>query len=149
MMGKLELAPLDQETAFDFIRQYHRHHEPPPGDILRVGIVLDGELVGAATWGRCVARELNDGFTAEITRVCSDGTPNVCSMLYGACVRMALAAGYRKVVSYVLASETGASAKAAGFRVVAHVKGRSWSCKSRPRIDKHPTQDKFRLEFAA
>lgn len=154
VMRALELIPVDQAEVFAFIRLHHRHHIPPPGDILRVGVVArEGEkrgcLVGVATWGRPTARGLNDGFTAEITRVCSDGTTNVCSMLYGACVRMALAAGYRKVVTYVLASEGGASAKAAGFRVVAEVKGRSWSCRSRPRTDKHPTQDKLRLEIAA
>lgn len=153
-MSDLELIPVDQAEAFAFIRLFHRHHRPPVGDILRVGVVARvgekrGCLVGVACWGRPVARGLNDGFTAEITRVCSDGTPNVCSMLYGACVRMALAAGYRKVVTYVLATEGGASARAAGFRVVAEVKGRSWSCQSRPRVDRHPTQDKLRLERVA
>jgi hypothetical protein len=147
---RLELVPVDQDVAFDFIRRHHRHHVPPPGDILRVGLARAGELVGVATWGRCVARGLNDGFTAEVTRCCAlPDARNACSMLYGACVRMALAAGYRRVVTYILASENGASARAAGFRVVAEVKGRSWSCRSRPRLDKHPTQDKLRLEVTA
>lgn len=146
-MSHLELTPIDQSTAFDFIRRWHRHHIPPPGDVLRVGVALDGGLVGVACWGRPVARSLDDGFTAEITRVCSDGTANACSMLYGACIRMALAAGYRKVVTYILASENGSSARASGFRIVAQITGRSWSTPSRPRMDKHPTQDKLRLEF--
>lgn len=163
-MKKLELIPVDQDAAFAFIREHHRHHIPPPGDILRVGAALDGELIGVVTWGRCVARGLNDGFTAEITRVCTDGVKrptgrfnrkgeptfhNSASFLQSAAIRMALAAGYRRIVTYVLATEAAVSAKAAGFRVVAEVKGRSWSCKSRPRIDKHPTQDKLRLEVAA
>jgi hypothetical protein len=142
----LELVPVDQETAFAFIRQHHRHHLPPPGDILRVGVALEGRLVGVATWGRPVARSLNDGFTAELTRLATDGTPNAASKLYGAVARMAFAAGYRRVVTYVLASETGISAKAAGWRLVAEVRGRSWSCPSRPRLDKHPLQAKLRFE---
>lgn len=142
----LELVPLTQDVAFAFIREHHRHHIPPPGDILRVGVTMDGQLVGVATWGRCVARGLNDGFTAELTRLATDGTRNACTKLYGAVARMAFAAGYRKVVTYVLKSEGGASAKAAGWRIVAEVKGRSWSTPSRPRIDKHPLQDKLRLE---
>lgn len=148
-MSRLELVPISQDAAFAFIAAHHRHHKPPVGDILRVAVALEGAVVGVACWGRPVSRGLDDGFTAEVTRVCSDGTPNACSMLYGACVRMALAAGYRKVVTYVLRTEDGASARAAGFRVIAEVKGRSWSCTSRPRIDKHPTQGKLRLEFQA
>jgi hypothetical protein len=45
-----------------------------------------------------------------------------------------------------LASEPGTSLRAAGWRVVADVRGRSWHCKSRPRVDRHPTQDKLRWE---
>lgn len=54
--------------------------------------------------------------------------------------------GYRKLVTYILDTEPGISLKAAGWRCVAKVRGRSWSCESRPRVDKHPTQGKLRWE---
>ena len=46
----------------------------------------DGEnLVGVAIVGRPVARKLDDGFTAEVLRVCvkDDSPKNTCSFLYG------------------------------------------------------------------
>ena len=48
--------------------------------------------------------------------------------------------------TYILASESGASLRASGWRLIGEVKGRSWSCPSRLRVDKHPTQDKLFFE---
>ena len=59
------------------------------------------------------------------------------------------ALGYRKLITYTLATEGGGSLRAAGFRIVGQVTGRSWSCQSRPRVDTHPQQDKLRWEVAA
>jgi hypothetical protein len=89
---------------------------------------------------------MDDGFTAEVTRCCTDGTRNACSMLYRAAWRAARAMGYRKLITYTLAEEGGASLRASGWRIVGEVTGRSWSCPSRPRVDKHPTQGKLRWE---
>jgi hypothetical protein len=41
-------------------------------------------------------------------------------------------------------SEPGTSLRAAGWRVIGSVKGRSWSTPSRPRIDKSPLEDKLK-----
>jgi hypothetical protein len=98
------------------------------------------------TVGRPVARHFDDGYTAEVTRCCTDGTPNACSKLYAAAARAAKALGYRRLITYTLKSEPGTSLKAAGWRVVWEVKGRTWSCKSRPRVDKAPTEDKLLWE---
>lgn len=98
--------------------------------------------------GRPVARGLQDGWTAEVTRVATDGTPNAPSALYGACWRVARALGYRRLVTYTLATEPGTSLRAAGWRVVGEVRGRSWSCASRPRVDRAPAQEKLRWEAA-
>ena len=106
--------------------------------------------MGVAIVGRPVARALADEWTAEVTRVAVlDGVKNGCSMLYGACWRAARALGYRKLVTYTLATEPGTSLRAAGWREVASVRGRSWHCRSRPRVDKHPTQDKLRWEVTS
>jgi hypothetical protein len=62
---------------------------------------------------------------------------------------VAVSPGYRKLGTYTLASEPGTSLKAAGWRLVGQVKGRSWDTPSRPRVDRHPTQDKIRWEISA
>jgi hypothetical protein len=85
----------------------------------------------------------------EVLRVATDGTANACSMLYGAAWRAARALGWRKLITYTLVSEPGTSLRAAGWRVVGVVRGRSWDCASRPRVDRHPTLDKQRWEAPA
>src|SRR5690606_17415281 len=132
--------------AREFIAQHHRHHAPPVSALFAVG-VADGETIrGVAVVGRPVARGNQDGWTAEVTRVATDGARNACSVLYGACWRAARALGYRRLITYTLESEGGASLRAAGWKVVGEVRGRSWSCKSRPRVDRHPLQNKIRWE---
>jgi hypothetical protein len=75
--------------------------------------------------------------------------PATCSFLYGAAARAAFALGYRRIGTYILQSEPGTSLKAAGWKLVAEVRGRSWNCPSRPRVDKHPTEPKFLFELSA
>ncbi len=91
-------------------------------------------------------RPRQDGQTLEITRLATDGTPNACSYLYGAAQRACAALGYTRLGTYILKSESGRSLRAAGWRQIGDVRGRSWSCPSRPRVDKHPTQDKLLFE---
>jgi len=93
-----------------------------------------------------VSRGLDDGWTLEVNRVATDGTRNACSMLYAACWRAAKAIGYRKLVTYTLPEEGGASLRAAGWRCIGQAGGGSWSCTSRPRVDTHPLQLKLRWE---
>ncbi|WP_186166496.1 XF1762 family protein [Burkholderia gladioli] len=139
----IELRPIAQKEAFDFIRAEHRHHDVPVGGLWWQAVHDDGgRLVGVAITGRPVARALDDGLTAEVTRLCTDGTPNACSMLYAAARRVALDKGFRRGLTYILASEDGASLRAAGWAFLWDVRGRSWDCPSRPRTDKHPTEDK-------
>mgnify|MGYP006888295455 CR=1 FL=1 len=112
-----------------------------------MGLARDAEVVGVAIVGNPVARMLDDGFTAEVTRLCVlDGVPNGCSMLYGAAWRAARALGWRKLITYTLAEEGGASLRAAGWRCIGEAGGGSWSRESRPRVDLHPTQGKLRWE---
>lgn len=94
------------------------------------------------------SRALQDGSTVEVTRVCTLGDRNACSMLLSACRRSAAVLGYRRVVTYTLASEPGTSLWAAGWREVGWVRGRSWNCAARPRADQ-PLHDKRRWEAPA
>lgn len=147
-MNRLTIVPVDFAEANAFVAKNHRHHRPIPGAKFSVACALDGEVVGVAMIGRPVARMLDDGWTLEVNRVATDGTPNACSALYGAAWRVTRAMGYRKLITYILASEPGTSLNAAGWKIVGTVVGRSWDCASRPRVDKHPTQDKIRYEVA-
>ena len=142
----METVPINFDEAVAFVRQHHRHHQPPIGCKFSIGAAVDGEIVGVVMVGRPVARALQDGWTAEVTRLCTDGTPNACSFLYAAAWRAVRAMGYKRIGTYILASEDGTSLRAAGWRIVGRTKGRSWSTPSRPRVDKHPTQDKLRWE---
>jgi len=101
--------------ANEFVRRLHRHSRPTLGAIFCVG-VADESVRGVAIVGRPVARRLDDGATVEILRVATDGARNACSMLYGACRRIAREMGYARVLTYTLPEEGGASLKAAGFK---------------------------------
>lgn len=142
----LTLKPITLRAAAAYVVENHRHHGTVRGCCFCLSAYLDDRLVGVAIVGRPVARGLQDGYTAEVTRLCTDGTKNACSFLYAAAWRACRAIGYRRLVTYILATEEGTSLRAAGWRVVAQVDGRSWSCPSRPRTDKHPTVDKVRYE---
>jgi hypothetical protein len=146
-MTGLQLVHLELSEANTFVSAHHRHHKPVIGHKFSLGAALGEKLVGVVIIGRPVARGRQDGETLEVTRLCTDGTKNACSFLYGAAARATFALGYRKIGTYILASEPGTSLTAAGWRMIAEVKGRSWDCPSRPRIDKHPTQDKLYFEF--
>jgi len=132
----LYLVPLSQRAAKEACERWHRHNKPPRGDLFRVGAAVDGELVAVGIAGRPVARHLDDGQTVEVTRVASSGYDNATSFLYGALRRAALALGYNRVVTYTQAGESGASLRAAGYRVLAERPARQgWTSMSRQRDD--------------
>ena len=146
--GRLTLQPITRDEAFAFINEYHRHHRAPQG--WRFGMAVnDGvHVVGVITVGRPVSRHLDDGWTAEVTRCCTDGTSHAASKLYAAAWRAARAMGYRKLITYTLQSEPGTSLRAAGWKVVGQVRGHSWNRTSRPRVDTHPLEGKLRWEVS-
>jgi hypothetical protein len=148
-MSKLSAVPIDLAEANVFVRRHHRHHGRVVGHKFSIGAAFAGVIVGVVVVGRPTARMRDDGLTLEVTRLCTDGTKNACSFLYGAAARAAFALGYKRIGTYILASESGASLRASGWRLIAETKGGSWSRASRPRVDKHPTQGKLLYEVAA
>jgi len=142
-------VPLTLREANAYVARHHRHHGPVRGCRFCVGAVEGEAIVGVAIVGRPVARRLDDGFTVEILRLTTDGTPNACSFLYGAARRASFALGYRRCVTYILNSESGTSLRAAGYRLRGETGGGSWSRKSRPRVDTHPLQAKLCWEAPA
>lgn len=136
-MNTLELTPVSFRDACTFVAQHHRHHRPPRGHKFSIGIGQGGQLVGVAMVGRPVARLFDDGWTLEVNRTATDGTKNANSMLYGAAWRAAKALGYRRLITYTQGEETGASLRAAGWRIIAERKPRRpWDAPSRPREDR-------------
>ena len=121
----LRVAPCNLKAANEFVRLLHRHSKPVAGHKFAVGVeactrTADGEawgLVGVAIVGRPVAPRLDNGKAAEVLRLCTDGTRNACSMLYGAARRAARALGHDPIYTYTLPEECGASLRAAGFRL--------------------------------
>ena len=153
MSRKFTVERIGLDEANAFVRAHHRHHKPVIGHVFSIAAAtadsLDGgarKIVGIAIVGRPVARGRDNGVTAEVTRLATDGTKDACSFLYGAASRAAFALGFKRIGTYILATEPGTSLSAAGWRQIGEVPGRSWSCASRPRVDKHPTQAKFLFE---
>lgn len=149
----VERVGLDEANAF--VTAHHRHHKPVVGHLFSIAAAtadsLDGgarKIVGVAIIGRPVSRHRDDGVTAEVTRLCTDGTKDAPSFLYGACARACFALGFKRVGTYILATEPGTSLTAAGWRMIAETPGRSWSVPSRPRVDKHPLQKRMLFEAA-
>jgi hypothetical protein len=101
-----------------------------------IGVSDQGRLVGVTTVGRPVSRLLDDGWTVEVTRTCTDSSRNANSALYGAAWRAARAMGYRRLVTYTQQDETGASLRAAGLEPVAVLRSRpGWDTPGRPRAE--------------
>jgi len=135
------LCPVTLREAQAFVLQYHRHNDPPQGHKFSIGLTENGRLVGVVVCGRPIARTLDNGYTAEITRCCvMDNVRNANSRLYAAALRAARAMGYRRVLTYTLPEESGASLKAAGFREDGMTKPNpnGWDMPGRPR--KKPTK---------
>jgi hypothetical protein len=132
----LQLVPVTFADAAGFVAMWHRHNVPPVGHKFSIGIADDEKLVGVAIVGRPVARHYDDGRTLEVNRTCTDGTRNANSMLYGAAQRAVFALGYRRLITYTQADESGSSLRAAGWKVIAsRPPRRGWSAPSRPRED--------------
>ena len=133
----LQLQPIGFRDAAAFIEAHHRHHSPPVG--WKFGLaVSDGKcILGVVMVGRPVSHILDDGWTLEVNRCCTDGTPHVDSKLYAAAWRVAQNLGYRRMVTYTLTTEHGASLRGAGWMQEKEIKGRSWTSPSRPRGTKN------------
>ena len=141
----LQIIPISLKQAKEFVSNHHRHHDPPQGHKFSIGMADEtGTLRGVAIGGRPVSRMLDDGFTLEVTRVCTDGVKNGCSMLYGRMRRIAKEMGYKHIVTYILSSENGTSLKASGWEKERETEGGSWSRQLRLRVDGHPLGEKER-----
>lgn len=131
----LRLVPVSLDQANEHVAAWHRHNDPVIQCVFRVGAADEaGVLRAVAIVEAPKGRGNDDGHTLEVTRLASDGTRNACSILYGACARATFALGYRRLITYTRADESGSSLRAAGYRVLAQRPARSgWHTVSRPR----------------
>ena len=149
--ARLRLCRVELKEANAFVARHHRHHKPVVGHKFSLGVTLDGALVGVVIVGRPVSRMRDDGNTLEVTRLCTDGTRNACSFLYGAAARATFALGYGRIGTYILVSEDGASLRASGWRLIGQRGGGTWDRPNTGRIrdDKHPVEPKLLFEAEA
>lgn len=146
----LRIVPCELDAANDFVARRHRHHQPVVGHKFSLAVV-DGEgvLRGVCIVGRPVARHRDDGLTLEVTRLCTDGARNACSILYGAARRACFALGYRRIGTYTLPAEGGASLRACGWKCLGERGGGKWGRDGRPREDRGNTEAKLLWEDTA
>lgn len=111
---RLELIHVELSQANMFVEKHHRHHKRIQGHRFSLGAQVSGSLVGVVIVGRPVGGQHQQDWV-EVTRLCTDGTFNACSFLYSAACRAACALGFKRIQTYILASESGVSLKAAGW----------------------------------
>lgn len=129
----MRAVPISLEEANAFVAARHRHHPPVVGHKFSIGATECDKLVGVVIVGRPVSRHRDDGATLEVTRLCTDGSRNVCSFLYGKAARAAFAMGFDKIGTYTMPDEGGASLRASGWKMIGERGGGEWSVPSRPR----------------
>lgn len=150
---KIIAVPMTLTEAKSFVGNFHRHNKAPQGGLFAVG-ASDGErLIGVAIVGRPVARFLDNGETAEVIRCCvvDDAPKGSCSFLYARCWQAAKALGWKKLITYTLQSESGASLRGAGWSVVAELKPsnpKAWQSRSNREWQPVVGQAKLRWEAA-
>lgn len=139
------IVPITLRAANAYVLENHRHHKESRGHKFSIGLKIDDQIIGVAICGRPVSRGSDDGLTLEVTRMCTNGTKNACSMLYGACARIAKEMGYKKIQTYILEDELGISLKAAGWKFEATTAGGQWKVKgAKPRRSDQPITPKQR-----
>ena len=130
----MKLVPIAIGEANEFVANYHRHNKPVQGAKFAIGASHGDRLVGVAIVGRPVARALDDGVTAEVTRCCvlDDAPKGSCSFLDSRCWRAWAALGGERLITYTLALESGSSLRGAGWRVVGQCPARKTGWENRP-----------------
>lgn len=120
----LTVIPITLREANAFVKNFHRHNKPVQGHKFCIGAMYNSTLVGVGVVGRPVSATLQDGVTAEVTRVCVvDHAPkNTCSFLYGRCWRIWQQMGGKRMVTYTLQTEPGSSLRGSGWKIMGETK---------------------------
>ncbi len=135
-MSEFHAIPITLREANDFVTAFHRHSRRTArdGGKWAIGASTGDSLIGIAIVGNPLSATYMDGYTAEVTRLCvsPDAPRNAPSFLYGRCWRIWRAMGGLRLITYTLASESGASLRGAGWRIVGQVDPHNrWAQKSK------------------
>lgn len=147
---KLRVSKCELREANAFVEMFHRHNGRVTQHRFSCCVEDEGGgCHGVGTAGNPVSRMLmqTEPGTIEILRVCTRGTRNACTMLYGSLRRAAHAIGWRRVITYTLEKESGASLRAAGFTLVGPAGGGSWESREATE-DRRERQERHRPEVA-
>ena len=153
----LHAVPMTLAEANEFVANFHRHNKPVPGARFSIGASDGAQLVGVAIVSRPISRVLQaEGpEVAEVTRCCvrDDAPLGACSFLYACSWRAWRAMGGRRLVTYTLQSESGASLRGAGWKVIAELAptrhGAGWTNRVGREWQSVTGQAKLRWEVAA
>ena len=122
--SKLRIVPVSLRTANAFVTRHHRHSKARRAHKFSLG-VSDGErLVGVAIVGWTASQWQDSETRLEVSRLCTDGTKNACSMLYGASAKIAKIMGYKTIGTYTRQDEPGTALRASGWREVHRTNGK-------------------------
>ena len=143
---RLTVRPLELRELNAFVEMHHRHHKKVQGHKFSLGAYTEnGDLVGACSVGRPVARLTDAKKVAEVTRLVTDGTKNACSVLYAAAARACKAIGLEHIQTFILESELGTSLRASGWSFDLVSAGGQWKhTNGKPRRTDQPTCAKHR-----
>lgn len=130
---RLTTRMTELQDANEWVAAYHRHHKPCQGHRFSLQVMdEDGVTHGMAIVGRPAARKTCQRCVLEVSRLVTDGTPNACSALYGACARVARALGVWRIQTFILDSEPGSSLRGSGWVFDGISAGGSWARPTRP-----------------
>lgn len=135
----MEIYHIELKKANKFVTEHHRHHKAVQGHRFSIGCFEKNKIVGMAIVGRPRSRKIDQYNTIEVLRLCTDGTKNVCSKLYGASAKAGKVLGYEIIITYILNQEQGTSLRAAGWKYKRISRGGDWNVLSRPRKTESPT----------
>lgn len=135
-MPKLFAVPITLKGANNFVEEHHRHNgrTARDGGKWAIGVSDGDKLIGVAIVGNPLSATYMDGYTAEVLRVCvlPGAQKGANSFLYGRCWQIWQAMGGKRLITYTLATESGASLRGAGWKVLGQNKGHNdWEAKSR------------------
>lgn len=157
-MSEMKIVPITLREANDFVESFHRHNgrTSRDGGKFAIGLEHAGSLVGIAIVGHPLSASYMDGTTAEVTRTCTnlDAPKGSISKLYATCWRIWQMMGGQRMITYTLMSESGASLKGAGWKILGITKAMKdplWRKKDHLRREWQPVlgQQKFRWEIGA
>lgn len=116
-------VPITLREANDYVQNFHRHNgrTARDGGKWAIGASTGTDLIGVAIVGNPLSATYMDGVTAEVLRCCTgpDAPKGSVSYLYARCWRVWAAMGGCRMITYTLATESGASLRGAGWRNVA------------------------------